>query len=105
MLIPTSESIVEVSIVKITSYMKGFPASTFVEPDVAGFEFMDVSSYSFIIKHKGSEHKYDTVCFDLGVRNDRGTSRRLLSKASKQAGTASASERTSRLSCCKTGKT
>lgn len=43
-LIPTSESIVEVSIVKTTSYMKGFPASTFVEPDVAGFEFMDVGS-------------------------------------------------------------
>jgi glyoxylase-like metal-dependent hydrolase (beta-lactamase superfamily II) len=69
-LIPASQNTVEVSIVNTTSYMKGFPASTFVEPDVPGFDFMDVGSYSFVVKHPGSGSKYNTLLFDLGVRKD-----------------------------------
>jgi glyoxylase-like metal-dependent hydrolase (beta-lactamase superfamily II) len=68
--IPPSQHTVEVCIIDTTSYMSGFPASTFVEPDVPGFDFMNVKSYSYIIKHKSSGTKYDTVLFDLGVRRD-----------------------------------
>ena len=69
-LIPASQNTVEVSIVDTTSYMSGFPASTFVEPDVPGFETMNAGSYAFVIKHAGSDHKYNTLLFDLGVRKD-----------------------------------
>jgi len=71
-LIPASQNTVEVSIVDTTSFMSGFPASTFVEPDVPGFETMSAGSYAFVIKHKhpGSRGKYDTLVFDLGVRKD-----------------------------------
>jgi glyoxylase-like metal-dependent hydrolase (beta-lactamase superfamily II) len=72
MLIPASQNTVEVSIVDTTSFMSGFPASTFVEPDVPGFDTMNAGSYAFVIKHKhpGSGSKYDTLVFDLGVRKD-----------------------------------
>jgi glyoxylase-like metal-dependent hydrolase (beta-lactamase superfamily II) len=71
-LIPASQNTVEVSIVDTTSFMSGFPASTFVEPDVPGFETMSAGSYAFVIKHKhpGSRGKYDTLVFDLCVRKD-----------------------------------
>jgi glyoxylase-like metal-dependent hydrolase (beta-lactamase superfamily II) len=71
-LIPVSQNTVEVSIVDTTSFMSGFPASTFVEPDVPGFETMSAGSYAFVIKHKhpGSRGKYDTLVFDLCVRKD-----------------------------------
>jgi glyoxylase-like metal-dependent hydrolase (beta-lactamase superfamily II) len=68
--IPDSQHTVEVCMIDTTSFMRGFPASTFVEPDVPGFDFMDVRSYSYIIKHAPSGSKYDTFVFDLGVRKD-----------------------------------
>ncbi|KAJ4137141.1 Gamma-lactamase fdb1 [Fusarium equiseti] len=69
--IPKSQSTVDVYIIDTTSFMSGFPASTFVEPLVAGFDTINVGSYAFLIKHTGPEpSKYDTVVFDLGVRKD-----------------------------------
>lgn len=68
--IPTSQHTVEISIIDTTSYMSGFPASTFVEPNVPGFDLMSAGSYGYIIKHPRSGSKYDTIIFDLGVRKD-----------------------------------
>ncbi|KAM0716682.1 hypothetical protein Q7P37_008127 [Cladosporium fusiforme] len=68
--IPPSNNIVEVSIIDTTSYMDGFPASTFMEPEVAGYDTMSGGSYAFIIKHAYSGNKHDTMVFDLGVRQD-----------------------------------
>ncbi|KAI4718770.1 Metallo-hydrolase/oxidoreductase [Aureobasidium sp. EXF-10727] len=70
MKIPPSKNTVEVSIIDTTSFMSGFPASTFVEPDVPGFDTMNVGSYAYIIKHAPMENKHDTLLFDLGVRHD-----------------------------------
>jgi glyoxylase-like metal-dependent hydrolase (beta-lactamase superfamily II) len=67
-LIRSSKSTVEISIVDTTSYMSGFPASTVVEPDVPGYDTMSGGSYAFVIKYPGSGTKYDTLVFDLGVR-------------------------------------
>jgi glyoxylase-like metal-dependent hydrolase (beta-lactamase superfamily II) len=50
--------------------MSGFPASTFVEPDVPGYDTMSGGSYAFVVKHASSGSKYDTLVFDLGVRKD-----------------------------------
>lgn len=50
--------------------MSGFPASTFVEPAVPGFDLVNVGSYGYIIKHPTSPHKHSTLLFDLGVRKD-----------------------------------
>lgn len=69
--IPESQSTVDVYIIDTTSFMSGFPASTFVKPLVPGFDTINVGSYAFLIKHNGSKpSKYDTVLFDLGVRKD-----------------------------------
>lgn len=68
--IPPSQHTVEVCMIDTTSFMSGFPASTFVEPDVPGFDTMNVKSYSYIIKHAPSGNKHDTLLFDLGVRKD-----------------------------------
>lgn len=68
--IPASQHTVEISIIDTTSYMSGFPASTFVEPNVPGFDLMSAGSYGYIIKHPRSGSKYDTIIFDLGVRKD-----------------------------------
>ncbi|KAF5608286.1 n-acyl homoserine lactonase [Fusarium subglutinans] len=68
--IPNSPNTVEVYIIDTTSFMSGFPASTFVEPLVPGFDTINVGSYSFLIKHPGPNTKYDTMVFDLGVRKD-----------------------------------
>ncbi|EGU81280.1 hypothetical protein FOPG_15576 [Fusarium oxysporum f. sp. conglutinans race 2 54008] len=68
--IADSPNTVEVYIIDTTSFMSGFPASTFVEPLVPGFDTINVGSYSFLIKHPGSNTKYDTMVFDLGVRKD-----------------------------------
>jgi glyoxylase-like metal-dependent hydrolase (beta-lactamase superfamily II) len=68
--VPPSQYIVEVSIIDTTSYMSSFPASTFVEPDVAGFNTMAAGSYAYLIKHAASQSKYNTMVFDLGVRQD-----------------------------------
>ncbi|GKU09691.1 unnamed protein product, partial [Fusarium langsethiae] len=68
-----SQSTVQVYIIDTTSFMSGFPASTFVEPLVPGFDTINVGSYAFLIKHSGPSSKaakYDTVVFDLGVRKD-----------------------------------
>lgn len=66
----TSQSTVEVYIIDTTSYMSGFPASSFVVPDVPGFDNMDVGSYACLIRHPSPNTKYGTIVFDLGVRKD-----------------------------------
>ena len=68
--IPKSQSTVEVYIIDTTSFMSGFPASAFVEPLVPGFDTINVKSYGYLIRHPGSNTKYDTIVFDLGVRKD-----------------------------------
>lgn len=60
----------EVYIIDTTSFMSGFPASSFVEPLVPGFDTMNVGSYAYLIRHPGSNTKYGTVVFGLGVRKD-----------------------------------
>lgn len=70
--IPPSQNIVEISIIDTTTYMTGFPASDFVEPDIAGFDIITCHSLAYIIKHPHSGTKYDTMVFDLGVRQDWG---------------------------------
>ncbi|KAF5709068.1 metallo-beta-lactamase superfamily [Fusarium mundagurra] len=69
--IPQSQSIVDVYIIDTTSYMSNVPASSFVEPLVSGFETLNAGSYAFLIKHTSSKpSKHDTMVFDLGVRKD-----------------------------------
>lgn len=68
--IPESRNTVEAFIIDTTSFMSGFPAWTFVQPHVPGFDTMNVHSYGFLVKHPGSGSKYDTMLFDLGVRKD-----------------------------------
>lgn len=68
--IPPSITTVEISIIDTTSFMSGFPAKTFVEPLVPGFDTMNTGSYAFLIKHDVPGTKYHTVVFDLGVRKD-----------------------------------
>lgn len=70
--IPESQNTVEVYIIDTTSYMSGFPSSSFVEPVPQGFETMACGSYAYLIRHRGGggDTKYDTVLFDLGVRKD-----------------------------------
>ncbi|PNP77100.1 gamma-lactamase [Fusarium nygamai] len=71
--IPQSQSIVDVYIIDTTSYMSNVPASSFVEPLVSGFETLNAGSYAFLIKHTSSKpSKHDTMVFDLGVRKDWG---------------------------------
>ncbi|CEI63560.1 hypothetical protein FVEN_g6691 [Fusarium venenatum] len=69
--IPQSQSVVDVYIIDTTSYMSNVPASSFVEPLVSGFETLNAGSYAFLIKHTSSKSsKHDTMVFDLGVRKD-----------------------------------
>lgn len=71
--IPASQNTVEVFIIDTTSFMTGFPASSFVDPIVPGFDTMNGLSYSYMIRHKSNtpqKQKYDTLLFDLGVRKD-----------------------------------
>lgn len=68
--IPESPSTVQVYIIDTTSFMSGFPAGAFVEPVVPGFDTMNCGSYAYLIRHPGSNTKYGTMLFDLGVRKD-----------------------------------
>ncbi|KAJ1334950.1 N-acyl homoserine lactone hydrolase [Microdochium nivale] len=68
--IPESQSIVQIYIIDTTSFMSGFPASSFVEPLVPGWDTMNCKSYSYLIRHGEPGSKYHTVLFDLGVRKD-----------------------------------
>ncbi|KAF0645966.1 hypothetical protein FPSE5266_08124 [Fusarium pseudograminearum] len=69
--IPESQSTVDVYIIDTTSYMSMVPASSFVEPLVSGFETLNAGSYAFLIEHTSSKpSKHDTMVFDLGVRKD-----------------------------------
>ncbi|BCS02206.1 MBL fold metallo-hydrolase [Aspergillus luchuensis] len=68
--IPKSQSTVDIYIIDTTSFMSGFPASSFVEPLVSGFDTVNVGSYAYLIRHPGSKTKYGTMLFDLGVRKD-----------------------------------
>ncbi|XHG06573.1 Gamma-lactamase fdb1 [Aspergillus wentii] len=68
--IPKSQSTVDVYIIDTTSFMSGFPASSFVDPLVPGFDTMNAGSYAYLIRHPGSNTKYGTIMFDLGVRKD-----------------------------------
>lgn len=70
MAIPPSKETVEISIIDTTSYLTGFPAATFVQPIVGGFDTLNTGSYAFLIKHARSGNKHDTMLFDLGVRQD-----------------------------------
>ena len=50
--------------------MSGFPAASFVEPLIPGFDTMNVGSYACLIWHPGYNTKYGTIVFDMDVRKD-----------------------------------
>jgi len=68
--IPDSPNTVKVSIINTTSQMSNFPMWTFVEPLMPGHHEMAAGSYAFLIEHAKTGNKYDTLLFDLGVRQD-----------------------------------
>ncbi|KAK6819196.1 hypothetical protein RU639_008040 [Aspergillus parasiticus] len=45
-----------------TSFMSGFPTSSFVKRLVLGFDTANVGSYAHPIRHPGSNTKYGTSC-------------------------------------------
>lgn len=65
--IPSSNSIVNVSIIDTTSRIKRIPIKIFAEPEYTGLNYLDCPAFSFLIEQPSSRRK---VLFDLGVRKD-----------------------------------
>lgn len=64
--LPKSSSIVELSIINTTTNLVA-PAKSFVQPIIKGHETINMPTFSFILKHKGSGK---TILFDIGSRKD-----------------------------------
>ena len=64
--IPLSDSIVEVQIINTTCDIVCL-SNSFVQPVLQGHELLNLPTFSFLIKHKGSGK---TILFDLGCRKD-----------------------------------
>ena len=64
--LPKSSNTVEISIINTTTNLVA-PAKSFVQPIIKGHETINMPTFSFIIKHKGSGK---TILFDIGSRKD-----------------------------------
>ena len=64
--IPTSNTIVQVSIIDTTSFVGMIPTEVFMEGKIPGFDYLHAPAYSFLIEHPSGRK----ALFDLGVRKD-----------------------------------
>ncbi|QRW07224.1 metallo-beta-lactamase superfamily domain-containing protein [Ceratobasidium sp. AG-Ba] len=62
--IPTSNSIVRVSVIDTTTRVKGLPTSLFFVPVIGSYEIVECPAFGFLIEHEPSGKK---LLFDLGV--------------------------------------
>ena len=68
--IPASNSNVKIQIINV-AVTHGVPIAPFFSPDVAGFERLNATSYSFLITHhEARSNQIRSVVFDLGRRRD-----------------------------------
>ena len=67
--IPQSHNTVKVSIID-TSFNADLPVSTFMGPEIKGFDRFHVVAYAFLVAHEDSEGKKRKIVFDLGYPKD-----------------------------------
>lgn len=63
--IPQSDSIVKVSVVNSTSFVK-LPIDSFLQPHYKGKDYLTGPTYCFFMQHSSGKH----ILFDLGIRKD-----------------------------------
>ncbi|MCJ1281369.1 hypothetical protein MMC26_000688 [Xylographa opegraphella] len=64
--IPSTDSIVQVSIIDTTTHIGAIPNGLFMVPNIPGYEYLNCPSYSFLIEHSSGRK----ILFDLGIRKD-----------------------------------
>jgi len=65
--IPSSSSTVSVSIINSSGILRGVRTRRFLEPEVAGHDWLATPCYSFLIQHPELDR---SLVFDLGMRKD-----------------------------------
>ena len=64
--IPTSNALVQISIINTTCNISNIPTDPFLLPKIPGHDFLDCPVFSFLIQHPSGRK----LLFDLGVRKD-----------------------------------